>query len=150
MTGAEDLRQLLFIPWPTASFSSASEDAGGQDSPSPAPQSLGQWEEKDSFEIPIQGKVKVFMLCHEDTLSCYLKINTLNLKNADPCVSRVRQCSTLKDYYYFYTRLSLQIASQTRVSPAQQDNSSSRYKSHFILIKYMIFEQLLYLLFVRN
>lgn len=56
----------------------------------------------------------------------------------------------LKDYYYFYTRLSPQIASQIRVSPAQQDNSSSRYKSHFILIEYMIFEQLLYLLFVRN
>lgn len=41
------------------------------------------------------------MLCHEDTLSCYLKINTLNLKNADPCVSRVRQCSTLKRLLLF-------------------------------------------------
>lgn len=56
---------------------------------------------RDNVEIPFQGKIKVFMLCHEDTLSCYLKINTLNLKNADPCISRVRQYSTLKRLLLF-------------------------------------------------
>lgn len=75
--------ELLFIPGPTASFSSASENAGIQGSPLPCPLDSRTLRGKDSFEIPFQGKIKVFMLCHEDTLSCYLKINTLNLKNAD-------------------------------------------------------------------
>lgn len=96
------------------------------------------WGERTILKFLFKEKRGLYALPWGHTQLLF-KINILNLKNADfSYISRVRQYSTLKDYYYFYKKVIYSDRSTDFKSLKHQDNSSSRYTSHFIWIEHMI------------
>lgn len=101
----KDLPRTLFMP-PTDSLLSA-EFQGmlkHRKMPSPPLNFRTLWGERTILKFLFKEKRGLYALPWGH-IQLLFKINILNLKNADfSCISRVRQYSTLKDYYYFSTR----------------------------------------------
>lgn len=107
MTSFKDLPRTLFIqPWLTVSFQQSFKECWntGKQPPPFFFYILGHCEGKGQFWNSFSRKKGLYALPWGH-IQLLFKLNILNLKNADfSYISRVRQYSTLKDYYYFYKR----------------------------------------------
>lgn len=114
MMSFTDLPRTLFIPWPTASSQQSCPECWNTGKRPPPQKKLRTLWGEDSSEIPFRGRKRGLYALPWGHTQLLFKVNILNLKNADfSYISRVRQYSTLKDYYYFYKKVKpIQIAPQ--------------------------------------
>lgn len=150
MTISGDLPRTLFIAWGTDSLLSA-EFQGMlkyRKMPPPFKKFLGHCEGKDNLKFFSRKKRGLYALPWGH-IQLLFKINILNLKECFDFsyISRVRQYSTLKDYYYFYKKV---IYSNHFTVSSLSNIKTTNWSVQVTFIWIHDFEQLLYLLFVKN